>query len=358
MSIRYDLLTLTRPNAEAIVRTELAAEFLHAEHVQIGDRLICSAGVNWEATQSRPILAFPEQILPNAERIGGSSISEWVKEITVRLERILVPDPRPWQLHVYPKSVGYSKEGMRRAELIAKEVLSLCKKRNRQLLRANVAPGEQFDVHPCALVQVMCEDVGKGFYSFASPSLTQSLVAALSPHVGGYLLLEEDKNPPSRAYKKLREALTRIGLSIAPGQTCIDLGASPGGWSWDVVQAGAKLIAVDRAPLREDLMKHPAVTFIKGDGFLFEPSTPVDWLLCDIIAAPDRSIGLLQRWVESHWAKYFCVTIKFKGSSEYGKLSTLKDFLRVSSKKFLVRQLVANKNEVTAIGVIRENSGR
>ncbi|MBO0736883.1 MAG: hypothetical protein J2P48_09985, partial [Alphaproteobacteria bacterium] len=61
--------------------------------------------------------------------------------------------------------------------------------------------------------------------------------------------VEEHRGPPSRAYLKLWEALTLIGRRPGPGETCLDLGASPGGWSWALQAMGARVISVDKAPL-------------------------------------------------------------------------------------------------------------
>ena len=50
---------------------------------------------------------------------------------------------------------------------------------------------------------------------------------------------------PSRAFAKLTEALARLGHWMGPGERCVDLGASPGGWSFVALGKGAQVIAVD-----------------------------------------------------------------------------------------------------------------
>ena len=60
--------------------------------------------------------------------------------------------------------------------------------------------------------------------------------------------------PPNRAYLKLWEALTLAanmpdGRMPRPGELCLDLGSSPGGWSWVLQKLGARVISVDKAPL-------------------------------------------------------------------------------------------------------------
>ena len=104
-----------------------------------------------------------------------------------------------------------------------------------------------------------------------------------------------DRRPPpglcslptvSRAFAKLAEAELRLGRRIAARDTCVDLGASPGSWTYVAVRRGARVTAVDRADLREDLMQHKNVRFERGDAFRFEPASPVDWLLCDVQRFP------------------------------------------------------------------------
>jgi hypothetical protein len=55
-------------------------------------------------------------------------------------------------------------------------------------------------------------------------------------------------------------------------------------------------------------MRHPHLVFHQGNAFTFQPDQPVDWLLCDVIAAPSRSIELLMKWVRQRWARRFVVT--------------------------------------------------
>ena len=163
-----------------------------------------------------------------------------------------------------------------------------------------------------------------------------------------------DKEAPSRAFAKLVEAEIRLGCKIARGQSCVDLGASPGSWSYVALQRGARVVAVDRAPLRDGLMKNRHLKFIKGDAFAYHPDTAVDWLLCDVIAAPERSVGLLIDWVRQRRAHRFVVTIKFKGEQDYLVLEQLKHALPPMCEEFYLTHLCANKNEACAFGIVKE----
>ncbi|HEX9535874.1 MAG TPA: SAM-dependent methyltransferase, partial [Stellaceae bacterium] len=77
-----------------------------------------------------------------------------------------------------------------------------------------------------------------------------------SPFPNGEIQFVEDRaGPPSRAYLKLWEALTVIGRRPGPGEICLDLGSSPGGWSWALQQMGAQVISVDKAPLAPEIAR-------------------------------------------------------------------------------------------------------
>ena len=102
-------------------------------------------------------------------------------------------------------------------------------------------------------------------------------------------------------------------------------------------------------------MANPALTFLRGDAFKYQPPETVDWLLCDVIAFPQRIIDLLQTWIAGRWCRRFCVTIKFRGNAEYPLLETLKNWLDAAGVEFILRRLTNNKNEVTAIGAVRTN---
>jgi 23S rRNA (cytidine2498-2'-O)-methyltransferase len=207
-------------------------------------------------------------------------------------------------------------------------------------------------------VQLLLIAPEHGFLSIALAPWPHALRRVLWPFPGGEVPLAIDKSAPSRAFAKLVEAEQRLGRRIGPKEECVDLGASPGSWSYVALRRGARVLAVDRAPLRADLMSHRWLTFRRGDAFSYEPKRPVDWLLCDVVAAPGRSIELLMRWVREQWAANFVVTIKFKGTEEYGLLERLKHALPPLCQEFHLTRLWANRNEVCAFGAVKVERGK
>ena len=136
-----------------------------------------------------------------------------------------------------------------------------------------------------------------------------------SPFPNGECHFVEDRiGPPSRAYLKLWEALTLLGAWPSPGDECLDLGASPGGWTWVLAQLGAQVTAVDKAPLDPAVAALPNVTQAIDSAFALEPRR-VDWLVCDVIAYPARTLALLERWLP-HARRIVC-TVKFQGATDH-----------------------------------------
>ncbi|MGE5615358.1 MAG: 23S rRNA (cytidine(2498)-2'-O)-methyltransferase RlmM, partial [Bacillota bacterium] len=60
---------------------------------------------------------------------------------------------------------------------------------------------------------------------------------------------------PSRSTLKLAEAFMQFERAPAAGMTAVDLGASPGGWTWQLVQRGAMVTAVDNGPMDPALLE-------------------------------------------------------------------------------------------------------
>nr|WP_256476484.1 SAM-dependent methyltransferase [Siccirubricoccus soli] len=159
-----------------------------------------------------------------------------------------------------------------------------------------------------------------GAWTLLAPDRLLASPTKTSPFVNGAVQFLEDKEgPPSRAYLKLWEALTRAGRWPGPGETCLDLGASPGGWSWALAQLGARVIAVDKAPLDPAVAALPNVEQRLESAFGLDPREmpPVEWLFSDVICYPARLLALVRRWLEAGRARHFCCTIKFQGETDH-----------------------------------------
>ena len=163
---------------------------------------------------------------------------------------------------------------------------------------------------------------------------------------GEFIFKEDKKGPPSRAYLKLYESLTRIEKLPQYGDFCIDAGGSPGGWTWVIQKLGARVLSIDRSPLDAKINSLSNVEYRKGDVFSIKPSDydKVDWLFSDVVCFPEKLFDWISMWFESKKCKNFVCTIKFQGSQNY---SFARKFLEIEGSQ--VMHLYNNKHELTFI---------
>src|SRR5690606_25054254 len=104
----------------------------------------------------------------------------------------------------------------------------------------------------------------------------------------GQRRMADDSLAPSRSYLKVEEAYVVLGREPAAGETVVDLGAAPGGWSYSAAKRGAQVIAVDNGPLKGGALDHPRIEHRREDAFGFRPpgGRAFDWLFCDLVEDP------------------------------------------------------------------------
>ena len=194
--------------------------------------------------------------------------------------------------------------------------LPLLHHRRSALIAAGLPPVKAAPLRPPAVAPT----APLGAWTLLAPDRLLLSAAKSSPFPNGMAGFVEDRaGPPSRAYLKLWEACARLGDWPRPGQRCLDLGASPGGWSWAIAALGAGVVAVDRAPLDPRVMAMPGVGFRRQSAFALDPAAepPVDWLFSDVIAYPARLLGLVRRWVEAGTAARIVCTLKFQDPTDH-----------------------------------------
>lgn len=165
-----------------------------------------------------------------------------------------------------------------------------------------------------------------------------------SPFANGEARFIEDKSAPSRAYLKLWELFTLTGARPKAGDVCVDLGASPGGWTWVLASLGAQVIAVDKAGLAPSVMRLSNVAVMQQSAFALEPRAvgPIDWLFSDVICYPARLLTLVERWMKAGTVRRFVCTVKFQGATDF---ETARRFAQIPEATLL--HLHHNKHELT-----------
>jgi 23S rRNA (cytidine2498-2'-O)-methyltransferase len=166
-----------------------------------------------------------------------------------------------------------------------------------------------------------------------------------SPFPDGEVEFVENKtDPPSRAYLKLWELFTLEQKMPRAGARVLDLGSSPGGWTWVLDQLGCEVISVDKAPLAAATKLSSRVKFIEESAFALKPEVigKVDWLFSDVICYPERLLELVRRWMASGLVENFVCTVKFQDPTNHAIAA---EFLKITGSS--IRHLHNNKHELT-----------
>ena len=195
-------------------------------------------------------------------------------------------------------------------------------------------------------------------------------VGGLACHVGvstvgnssawpmGIARLRMPSGAPSRSTMKLAEALMEFldekdrVKRLAPGMSAIDLGASPGGWTWQLVQRGLMVIAVDNGPMDAALLETGQVKHRRDDGFHFRPAEPVDWMVCDMVESPSKIARLAAKWIAEGWCDQTIFNLKLPMKKRWEEVERCRgivdEVLGGGGYYLRMKHLYHDREEVTA----------
>ena len=164
--------------------------------------------------------------------------------------------------------------------------------------------------------------------------------------------MRDDAAAPSRSFLKLEEAFWLLDVVPERGQSAIDMGAAPGGWSWSLAQRGVDVLALDNGPLK---IVHPRIRHQRLDAFTYHPrGERYDWLVCDIIEKPERTLAMLENWIQHRWCVRFVITMKTGRTSPLRILRKIRESnLLQRQSNHICRQLFHNREEFTIVGTVR-----
>lgn len=196
------------------------------------------------------------------------------------------------------------------------------------------------------------------FQFYAWTIVANTIVYSIQPHHRfpfGWHEFEEDKeNPPNRAYLKLWEImlvyfhLFDLKYEELTKMNCLEVGASPGGWTWILSQMFEKVYAIDRTELSPKIAKKRNIQFSSGDAFGLNPMDYLDvkWFFSDLICTPEKLEEYIEKWIDQSRVEYFVCTLKFKGEIRFDFLDRFQKKMSVFGNSNL-QHLYHNKNEVT-----------
>lgn len=145
-----------------------------------------------------------------------------------------------------------------------------------------------------------------------------------SPYENGILRLKFPNEAPSRSTLKLEEAFIQFipkhewEMRLSSGMRAVDLGASPGGWTYQLVKRSMMVVAIDNGPMAASLMDTGQVRHLMIDGFKYEPQKQnVYWLVCDMIEQPKRVAERIADWIINKWCQESIFNLKLPMKKRY-----------------------------------------
>jgi 23S rRNA (cytidine2498-2'-O)-methyltransferase len=191
-----------------------------------------------------------------------------------------------------------------------------------------------------------------------------------APWPQGIPRLKFPRQAPSRSTLKLEEALLVLLTDnererwLKPGMSAVDLGAAPGGWTWQLVRRSLRVTAIDNGPMDDALMQSGLVTHRREDGFRFQPRKPVDWLVCDMVEQPRRIAELIARWLAQRWSRHAIFNLKLPMKKRYEETRLCLDLIRSKlasgngSVDLRAKQLYHDREEITVFARLTSSAGR
>lgn len=172
---------------------------------------------------------------------------------------------------------------------------------------------------------------------------------------------------PSRATLKLEEAILTFLQTeqqkelLSEGKCAVDLGAAPGGWTYQMVKRGIFVTAIDNANIDKSLTNTGLVEHIKTDAFSYIPKKKVNILICDIVDRPIKIANLIGEWLQKGYCELVIANLKLPMKNPYPELVKYLNIIRTKGKlndtdTLWCKQLYHDRSEVTVFIALRSKS--
>lgn len=181
-----------------------------------------------------------------------------------------------------------------------------------------------------------------------------------SPFYMGIPRLKFPADAPSRSTLKLEEAFhvfipyEEWDERLRGGLNAVDIGACPGGWTYQLVKRSMMVYAIDNGQMNEKLMATGQVKHYQEDGFKFRPKKHnIYWLVCDMVEKPTKVRMLIADWLINGWCRETIFNLKLPMKKRYEEvkrnLQMLDDELKENkiNVQIQAKQLYHDREEIT-----------
>jgi 23S rRNA C2498 (ribose-2'-O)-methylase RlmM len=209
-----------------------------------------------------------------------------------------------------------------------KTLASNLRGRTLQLFPAEIAAFKDVEAQDSARPTLFCLIGKEGlFCGMQSPKAANGLYPGGTKYIS-----QNSPDTISRAGAKIAEALHYLLMHRAPlkpGRHWLELGASPGGMTSELLGRGYKVTAIDRAPLDKRLDRAANLVFALLDVAAFKPngSMRYDAIVSDMNGDPREATGQVARLAKNlNPGGLVVFTLKTAGVTTFGEMNELYRF--------------------------------
>lgn len=287
-------------------------------------------------------LIFARQVLGNGLLLSNLPDTRRTEPVLEALQSIYAASEELFKhLHI---SHPDSQEG--------KELAKFCKKFETPMQNALKRSGfkKVFSRNDLPSIHIVFLDYKTAYLGLSFPEWS-------SEFADGIMRLKFPKNAPSRSTLKLEEAFhyflprEKYREYFRPTYQAVDLGAAPGGWTYQFVKEGVFVNAIDHGAIDQSLISSGLVAHLQEDAFSFNPTKAVDWLVCDIVDKPSRVTKMLIKWIKRRDCKWIICNLKLPMKKRYEELVKCLQLIivegKIDSSQLMCKQLYHDREEVT-----------
>ncbi|MBL8969963.1 MAG: hypothetical protein JNK56_05250 [Myxococcales bacterium] len=190
------------------------------------------------------------------------------------------------------------------------------------------------------------------------------------PTPGGRITVDMPPEAPSRAYRKLEEALIWSQAPLRAGDTAVEIGSSPGGASYALLRRGVEVHGIDPAKMAPVVLDYnkdlPGNHFIHLDRpmSLVQRSdlpTTLHWVLLDVNLAPQVALITARRLAAHPRPDLMGVLLTLK-LDDWKALRhvprLLKSIASMGMQQVKATQLPSNRMELFVCGLTKQGLAR